>query len=145
LQGDLAYLHFHRNEFQNAADIWESILPNYINDKWSVLEAGILENLIICYKSLGQRKHSCRVTSGILASPVCPGEKAVGWVKELEIATKEMEGALHCRDWRCLKIQVRELLNKVGDDEGIVINCTVSSELKAVCGGVFWLYLVFCG
>jgi hypothetical protein len=115
-----------------AADIWESILPNYINDKWSVLEAGILENLIVCYKQLGQWTNFCRVSSGILASPVCPIDEAVGWVQEFVIATRKMEELLHCRDWTCLKIQVKQLLNKVGDDEGIVVNCTVTSEMKAV-------------
>lgn len=98
-----------------------------------MLEAGILENLIVCYEALGQRTNFCRVCSGILASPVCPVEKAGEWVKALEKATREMEGALHCRDWKCVGILVRELLNKVGDDEGIVIYCTVTSELKTVC------------
>lgn len=135
MKSDQAYLLFHRGTYQKAIEIWESILPKYVSDRWSVLEAGILEMLVQCYLKVIPNQYTgfCRVASGLLASPVCPPERRVQLTKDLEKASRNMERTLHCRDWPCLRIRVLNLLNKVGDDEGIIADCVVTSLLETVC------------
>jgi len=128
LKADLAYLAFHRKQYSEAAEILEQISPNYVMDKWSVLDAAILHTLIICYRELSRRTDFVRVVAGALAT-VCDEEKATLLATELNTTTREMESEWTIDGWSGLRISVIGLVNKVGDDEDLIVDAIVHSSL----------------
>ncbi|KAJ3204489.1 hypothetical protein HK099_001109, partial [Clydaea vesicula] len=127
LKGDLAYLAFHRKNYAIAAEIWESISQNYYNDRWATIDSSILERLCFCYRELKQNTNFVRCSLGLISNKTLDQEDVKNFSLELNNVSKAMETPFTRDSSPVFKITVKNLVNKVGDDEDIIIDANVYS------------------
>ncbi len=133
LKADLAFHSFSKKNYSEACLLWESIVNHYKSEGWSHLAANILQLLIQCYKELQDSTNLVRCALDLLAiHKVLPKQEALEAVSILNRVSKSMESALTRDSSLFVKVKVVDLINKVGDDEGSVIQVAFTSLLPAV-------------
>ncbi|KAJ1546844.1 hypothetical protein HK096_004628, partial [Nowakowskiella sp. JEL0078] len=135
LKGDIALLHFTRFQYAAAAEMWETMCFKYSANGWNSIDAMILEKLAVCQKNLNQTtKYIQSLLFLISNSELFSRGQVESWVDELSVAIPHMEDRIDTDTKPIFQTMVIDLINKLGDDDGLVVEVDINSFMpKEFC------------
>ncbi|KAJ3129073.1 hypothetical protein HK098_002665 [Nowakowskiella sp. JEL0407] len=138
LKNDIANLHFTRHNYQLASSTWSNMVFKYSAIGWTCIDAKIIQKLATCFKSSNEIEKYIQslvflVSSACAESDTQGGlfeERIVrGWVLELNSVLPNMSEPMDTNAVPIFKTNVLSLINKLGDDDGLLLEVEVWSKL----------------
>ncbi|KAJ3288846.1 hypothetical protein HK104_007926 [Borealophlyctis nickersoniae] len=132
MKGDIAHLHYARSRLLEASEVWESMVYNYSSNGWYDLDTIILERLSECQKQLGQLHKYVESCMYLMAnSALLSAERVSEFVKDVGEVAGRMDSPVVRHNDQVFRVQVLSLIDKIADDDGIIVEIEVHSSLPS--------------
>ncbi|KAJ3042977.1 hypothetical protein HDV00_006284 [Rhizophlyctis rosea] len=119
-----------RKRLQEAAEMWETMVYRYSENGWFDLDAIVLEKLSDCQKQLGQLTRYVESCLYLAANPsLLEPEQVQQYVDDIAEIAKKMENGLVRENDSIFHIEVTKLMDRIGDDDGVVVLLAVQNNL----------------
>jgi hypothetical protein len=131
---DIAKIHYSRNRYADACEIWEPISHQYIDQDWKRISIFILENLAVCHKGLGRITAFIKTCFHLVRNPKLINFRRMDdYFRDILIHTPKMEDSATIESPNFFQIHVISVQNKFADDDVMTLTVSVENLLEMVC------------
>lgn len=130
---DIARIHYSRNRYVEACEIWEVISSQYIDQDWKSISTSILEKLAVCHKGLGRITCFIKTCFYLVRNPKLLNFRNVDdYFRDILLHIPKMEDSAIIEAPEFFEIQVISLVNKFADDDVMTLSVSVKNMLALV-------------
>lgn len=130
---DIARIHYSRNRYAEACEIWESISQQYIDQNWKRVSIFILENLAVCQKGLGKITSFIKTCLYLVRNPkLINFRKVDDYFKDILLNTPKMEEPAVIESPDFFQIQIVSIQNKFANDDKMTLTISVRNLFEMV-------------
>ncbi|PKC75818.1 hypothetical protein RhiirA1_436013 [Rhizophagus irregularis] len=133
LQGDVAALHFHRKQYEDAVQVMEDIPWRYGEQGWTVVENNLLFKFAACQKELGQNRSYVGSCLSLLKNySLLTNEEIAFYADEVKKLCGVLEkGEEINRQFKPIfAISVSSIVDDIGDEDGPNLSVELTNNLS---------------
>ena len=130
---DIARIHYSRDRYAEAAEIWEPLSQQYLDQNWKIIAIFILENLSVCQKVLNKITPFIKTCFQLVHHPkLIKYQKVEDYIREVLLHTNRMEEEALIESPDILRIKICSIQNKIADDDIMTLTISVNNLLDMV-------------
>ena len=130
---DIARIHYSRNRYADACEIWEQISQQYVDQNWKSISIFILENLAVCQKGLGKITPFIKTCFYLVRNPnLIHFRKVNDYFKDILLHASKMEEHAAFESPDFFHVKVLSVQNKLADDDVMTLTISVMNMLEMV-------------